>query len=45
MVREALPHLRKSERKVADLVLADPFRILEPSIGEAAKLAASASRR
>jgi len=39
MVREARPHLRKSDGKVADLVLADPFRILETSIGEAAKLA------
>lgn len=39
MVRTALPTLRKSDAKVADLVLADPFRILETSVGEAAKLA------
>jgi len=39
MVRTALPTLRKSDAKVADLVLADPFRILETSVGEAARLA------
>lgn len=39
MIRTALPGLRKSDTKVADLVLADPFRILETSVGEAAKLA------
>lgn len=39
MVRTALPTLRKSDAKVAGLVLADPFRILETSVGEAAKLA------
>ena len=39
MVRTALPTLRKSDAKVAGLVLADPFRILETSVAEAAKLA------
>ena len=39
MVRTALPALRKSDAKVASLVLADPFRILDTSLGEAAKLA------
>lgn len=39
MVRTALPTLRRSDAKVANLVLADPFRILETSVGEAAKLA------
>ena len=39
MVRAALPGLRKSDAKVATLVLADPFRILETSVGEAAKRA------
>lgn len=39
MVRAALPDLRKSDAKVAKLVLADPFRILETSVGEAARLA------
>ncbi len=38
-VRAALPDLRKSDAKVAALVLADPFRILETSVGEAASLA------
>jgi RpiR family carbohydrate utilization transcriptional regulator len=38
-VRAARPALRKSEAKVADLVLADPFRILEASVAEAARLA------
>ena len=33
MVRAALPDLRKSDAKVATLVLADPFRILETSVG------------
>ena len=31
--------LRKSDAKVADLILADPFRILETSVSAAAKLA------
>ncbi len=39
MVRTALPALRKSDAKVANLVLADPFRILETSVAEAATLA------
>ena len=39
MVRTALPALRKSDTKVANLVLADPFRILETSVAEAATLA------
>ena len=39
MVRAALPTLRKSDAKVAQLVLADPFRILDTSLGEAANLA------
>ena len=39
MVRTALPTLRKSDAKVANLVLADPFRILETSVAEAATLA------
>jgi len=38
-VRAARGAFRKSETKVADLVLADPFRILEMSIGETARLA------
>jgi len=39
-VRAVRPSLRKSEAKVADLVLADPARILESSLAEAARLAA-----
>ena len=39
IVRAALPDLRKSDAKVAGLVLADPFRILETSIAELASLA------
>ena len=39
MVRAALPELRKSDAKVARLVLADPSRILETSVSEAAQLA------
>ena len=39
LVRSALPELRKSDAKVARLVLADPFRILETSVAEAANLA------
>ncbi len=39
MVRTALPGLRRSDAKVANLVLADPFRILDASMGEAAALA------
>lgn len=39
MVRTARPMLRKSDAKVADLILADPFRILETSVSAAAKLA------
>ena len=38
-VRAALPGLRKSDAKVAGLVLSDPFRILETSVSEAATLA------
>jgi RpiR family carbohydrate utilization transcriptional regulator len=38
-VRAVRPSLRKSEAKVADLVLADPARILESSLAEAASLA------
>ncbi len=40
IVRAALPDLRKSDAKVAKLVLADPFRILQTSVAEAAHLAA-----
>ena len=40
MVRTALPGLRKSDAKVAALVLADPVRILRTSVGEVAALAA-----
>ena len=39
MVRAAMPDLRKSDSKVAKLILADPFRILETSLAEAARLA------
>ncbi len=39
MVRTALPGLRRSDAKVANLVLADPFRVLESSVAEAASLA------
>ncbi len=39
IVRAARATLRKSDAKVADLVLADPSRILEKSVGEAAALA------
>ena len=39
MVRTALPGLRRSDAKVANLVLADPFRILDTSMSEAASLA------
>jgi len=39
VVRTALPELRKSDAKVAKLILADPFRILQTSVGEAANLA------
>ena len=39
MVCAARTTLRKSDARVADLVLADPFRILETSVGEAARLA------
>ncbi len=38
-VRAALPSLRKSDAKVAHLVLADPFLILETSVGDAAQRA------
>src|SRR6202034_4951011 len=38
-VRAVRPSLRKSEAKVADRVLADPGRILESSLAEAATLA------
>ena len=37
-VRAVRPSLRKSEAKVADLVLADPARILESSLAEIANL-------
>lgn len=39
MVRDAHPTLRKSDGKVADLVLADPVRILDMSVAETAALA------
>jgi RpiR family carbohydrate utilization transcriptional regulator len=39
IVRQALPDLRKSERKVADRVLDDPNRILSAVLSEAAALA------
>jgi Helix-turn-helix domain, rpiR family len=39
MVREARSTLRKSDGKVADLVLTDPFRILQMSVAETAALA------
>ncbi|MBX9457641.1 MAG: MurR/RpiR family transcriptional regulator [Rhizobium sp.] len=38
MVRQALPDLRKSERKVADRVLEDPGRVLTATLSEAAAL-------
>ena len=38
IVRQALPDLRKSERKVANRVLADPSRILNAALAEAAAL-------
>ena len=39
IVRSALPGLRKSDAKVAKLVLVDPFRILQTSVAQAAHLA------
>lgn len=39
VVRTAGPRLRRSERKVADVVLAEPRRILAATIAEAARLA------
>ncbi len=39
VVRTTLPTLRKSDRKVADAVLADPRRILNATIGDTATLA------
>ena len=38
IVRQALPDLRKSERKVANRVLEDPSRILNAALSEAAAL-------
>lgn len=38
MVRQSLPDLRKSERKVADRVLEDPARILNATLAEASAL-------
>ena len=38
IVRQALPDLRKSERKVANRVLEDPSRILNAALAEAAAL-------
>jgi len=38
IVRQALPELRKSERKVANRVLEDPNRILNAALAEAAAL-------
>ena len=38
VVRQALPDLRKSERKVAERVLEDPQRILNATLAEAAAL-------
>lgn len=39
IVRTMLPELRKSDRKVAQIVLADPRRILNSTVAEAAMLA------
>lgn len=39
VVRLMLPALRKSDRKVADLVLADPQRVLTATVAEAAEAA------
>ncbi|MBC7830801.1 MAG: SIS domain-containing protein [Hyphomicrobium sp.] len=39
VVRTMLPELRKSDRKVAEVVLADPRRILNATVAEAAALA------
>lgn len=38
-VQRALPHLRKSERRVAERILEDPRRILNTTLAEAAALA------
>ena len=40
LVRAAVPQLRKSDAKVAQLVLAAPFRILDLTVAEVAELAA-----
>jgi len=39
LIRTLLPDLRKSDAKVANLVLAEPFRLLECTVAEAANLA------
>ena len=39
VIRTMRPDLRKSDRKVADVVLADPRRILNATVGETAALA------
>jgi RpiR family carbohydrate utilization transcriptional regulator len=39
LIRAALPDLRKSDAKVARLVLAQPFRILDSTVAEVAELA------
>ena len=39
LIRTALPNLRKSDAKVANVVLAEPFRLLECTVAEAAELA------
>ncbi len=39
LIRAMRPDLRKSDRKVADVVLADPQRILNSTVGETAALA------
>ncbi|MCL4069389.1 SIS domain-containing protein [Pseudomonas sp. GX19020] len=38
-IRQALPDLRRSDRKVADLVLEDPSRFLSATVAETAELA------
>jgi RpiR family carbohydrate utilization transcriptional regulator len=39
LIRTTLPRLRKSDAKVAQRVLADPFRIIDCTVAEAADLA------
>ncbi len=39
VIRTMLPQLRKSDRKVADVVLDDPHRIMNSTVGETATLA------